>query len=530
MLTVGDLSNPNKINKTIKYTLPAAQSIKNISADFFAKVEGEVISVTDKTNTVVGSVNRERLKYLVDKYHEMDFVDILDSLNVGIIVIDKDSRIFYVNPFYSQIVGVELAKILGRYMRSIEPEAALLKVLENGKKVHIEKQLIKSVNKYVSTNMFPLKKGNEILGAFSVFTDITQIKKLESEVERISNVALEFNRQIEERKTLSGGIVGNSKAYRDCIAKALKVSTTDAAVLLRGENGSGKEILSQIIKDNSNRGKKPFITVNCSAIPESLIESELFGYEEGAFTGAVKGGRMGKFQLADGGTLFLDEIGDMPFHMQAKLLRVLQTGEIEKVGRQENIPVDVRVIAATNKPLEKMVKEGTFREDLYYRLNVISIIIPPLRERGNDVILLAEQFLEEDNVKYGRKVRFDRNVLQMFMKYEWPGNVRELKNVIESSVILCDNDIITVEDLPERMQIQSKDIKKRYVTIEDFEPQFDINQIRSLKEEVEEFEKKMIRSVLNQCNGDKEKAMEMLGISRRTFYRKITMSKMTQKD
>lgn len=169
--------------------------------------------------------------------------------------------------------------------------------------------------------------------------------------------------------------------YLDCVNKALKVAPTDTMVLLRGENGVGKEVISNIIKEKCARSNKPFVTVNCSAIPNSLIESELFGYEEGAFTGASKGGKMGKFQLADGGTLFLDEIGDMPYEMQAKLLRVLQEGEIERVGRQERIAVDVRVIAATNKNLEKMVSEEKFREDLYYRLNVVSIHIPPLRER-----------------------------------------------------------------------------------------------------------------------------------------------------
>ena len=183
--------------------------------------------------------------------------------------------------------------------------------------------------------------------------------------------------------------------YLDCVNKALKVAPTDTMVLLRGENGVGKEVISNIIKEKCARSNKPFVTVNCSAIPNSLIESELFGYEEGAFTGASKGGKMGKFQLADGGTLFLDEIGDMPYEMQAKLLRVLQEGEIERVGRQERIAVDVRVIAATNKNLEKMVSEEKFREDLYYRLNVVSIHIPPLRERGNDVLLLTDYFLKK---------------------------------------------------------------------------------------------------------------------------------------
>ncbi len=226
---------------------------------------------------------------------------------------------------------------------------------------------------------------------------------------------------------------------------------------------------------------------------------------------------MGKFQLADGGTLFLDEIGDMPYQMQAKLLRVLQEGEIEKVGRQNNIPIDVRVIAATNKPLEQMVKEGTFREDLYYRLNVVSIHIPALRERGNDILLLTDYFLEKYCKKYERYLKIDRAVYQIFLAHDWPGNVRELQNTIESAVVLCDSDLIKVDDLPENMNaksIQTVGIKlpdsKKYVM------QFD-----TLKEEVENFEKNIILQTINYYDGDKNKAIELLGLPKRTFYRKL---------
>jgi transcriptional regulator with PAS, ATPase and Fis domain len=288
-------------------------------------------------------------------------------------------------------------------------------------------------------------------------------------------------------------------------------------VLLRGENGTGKEIIANVINRHCVRKDKPFITVNCSAIPESLIESELFGYEEGSFSGASKGGKMGKFQLADGGTLFMDEIGDMPFQMQAKLLRVLQEGEIEKIGRQNNIPIDVRVIAATNKPLEQMVKEGTFREDLYYRLNVISIHIPALRERGNDILLLTDYFLEKYCKKYERNLKVDRAVYQIFLAYDWPGNVRELQNTIESAVVLCDNDLITIDDLTEN--ISTKNIQ--VIGAKLFNSKRDVMQFNTLKEEVENFEKDVILQTINYHDGDKRKAMELLGLSKRTFYRKI---------
>ena len=334
----------------------------------------------------------------------------------------------------------------------------------------------------------------------------------------MSAVAEEYSRQIQGKEFLEENhIIGESKEYIDCVNKALKAANADTMVLVRGENGTGKEIIVNVIKSNSTRKDKPFITVNCSAIPESLIESELFGYEEGAFTGASKGGRMGKFQLADGGTIFLDEIGDMPYQMQAKLLRVLQEGEIEKVGRQSNIPIDVRVIAATNKPLEEMVKEGTFREDLYYRLNVVSINIPPLRKRGNDILLLTDYFLEKYCRKYNRSLSIDRAVYQLLLGYKWPGNVRELQNTIESAVVMCEGKSIGPEDMPDSIKRgagEGEAIKLPESM------QYGLR-FGTLREEIESFEKHMIMQTIKECGGDKNKAMEILGLPRRTFYRKI---------
>ncbi len=542
MLTLHDLMNPNMASQPSSLTLPGSLHLHNIDAGQLMTVVSEYVRVADETGKVVGAVKTERLCYLMEKQQEVSFLQILDALDVGIVAIDRDSRIFYVNPAYARILGVETAKILGRYMSIIEPDAALLQVLKTGRPRHIDKQLIQSVGTYVSASMFPLlsesgqSEDGRIQGAFSIFTDITQLNMLHNEVRRISQVAEEYNRQIEAKKLLDKGhVIGESKIWLDCINKALKVAHADAMVLLRGENGSGKEVVADIIRENSVRKGKPFITVNCSAIPESLIESELFGYEEGAFTGAIKGGKLGKFQLADGGTLFLDEIGDMPLHMQSKLLRVLQEGEIEKVGRQENVPIDVRVIAATNKPLEDMVREGTFRQDLYYRLNVITITLPPLRKRGNDVLLLADHFLQKYNEKYRRQVSMDRGVLQAFLRHSWPGNVRELKHTVESAVVLCDGDLITVKDLPAALrpasgcEVAEHDSSKgvRQDGLPDVgSAAGDTYQMRcaTLKEEVEAFEQQVIASVLTQCGGNRQAAMKRLGLPKRTFYRKIAKS------
>lgn len=567
MLMLRDLMNPNMAAKPASLTLPGGLYLQDVDPGKLIGTVSEYVRITGEDGRIAGAVKTERLCYLIEKQRDAEFLQILDALDVGIVAIDRDSRIFYVNPAYAKILGVETAKILGRYMSVIEPDAALLQVLKTGKPRHIDKQLIHSVGTFVSASMYPLLTASggdgrdsgdsrdsrdrgdgeagetgarEIQGAFSIFTDITQLNMLHNEVRRISQVAEEYNRQIEAKKLLDAKcVIGESKSWMDCIDKALKVAHTDAMVLLRGENGSGKEIVADIIRENSARKNKPFITVNCSAIPESLIESELFGYEEGAFTGASKGGKLGKFQLADGGTLFLDEIGDMPFHMQAKLLRALQEGEVEKVGRQENVPVDVRVIAATNKSLEDMVRAGTFREDLYYRLNVITITLPPLRQRGNDVLLLADHFLQQYNQKYHRAAAMDRSVLQALLNHSWPGNVRELKHTVESAVVLCDGDLIRVKDLPAALQQTSDETAAENLLSKGVrqETSGDADgaagrakadgsagyQMRcaTLKEEVEAFERQVIADVLAQCGGNRQQAMKRLGLPKRTFYRKI---------
>ena len=516
MLVFKDILNPNLTNKESSCAFDENMPLKDINLEELLNVQNEYINVTS-SGKIIGAVKTERLCYLLRKLHEVQFVQILDSLEVGVVAIDRDSRIFYINPAYASILGVEVAKILGRYMSVIEPNAALLGVLENGQSVYKENQLIQSVNKYVSTNMMPMYEGEDVIGAFSIFTDTTQINLLHREVERISSVAEEYDRQIKDTAAIKNSdIIGESKAYLDCIGKAIKVSHTDAMILIRGENGSGKEVLAKLIQKNSNRKDKSFITVNCSAIPESLIESELFGYEEGAFTGANKGGKMGKFELADGGTIFLDEIGDMPFTMQAKLLRVLQEGEIEKVGRQTNIPIDVRVRAATNMPLERMVKEGIFREDLYYRLNVITVTIPPLRDRNHDVLLLAQFFLNKYNEKYHRNAQISKDVYQKLMEHSWPGNIRELKNLIESAVVLCDDEIIRTSDLPDSLNHTKSNNDETKANVKTY-----ILEEESLKDALERIENEIIKTRLMENDGDKEKTIEELGISKRSFYRKI---------
>jgi transcriptional regulator with PAS, ATPase and Fis domain len=376
--------------------------------------------------------------------------------------------------------------------------------------------VVKSVHKTISMRMYPIIRDGKTVGAYSIFRDVTDLHKLDQEVKRITSVAEEYISQENVKNELEYlQIITKDPGYLKLIQQAITAAQTDATILISGENGSGKEIFTKLIHANSLRKNKPFIAVNCAAIPESLIESELFGCEAGAFTGAKKGGKIGKFQLAQGGTLFLDEVGDTPLMMQTKLLRALQEGEIQKVGSEETISVDVRVIAATNQPLMEMIREKKFREDLYYRLNVLSFKIPPLRERKGDILLLTNQFLQRFNEKYEKSVTLSEKSYEILLDYDWPGNVRELQNCVESCVIMSSGGPVTPETLPATLKTLSG-------TCEDI-PGFQPDPKRhygTLKEETDQFEQTVIREVLAQHGGDQEAAARHLGISRRTFYRK----------
>ncbi|SHH01630.1 sigma-54-dependent Fis family transcriptional regulator [Tepidibacter thalassicus] len=305
-------------------------------------------------------------------------------------------------------------------------------------------------------------------------------------------------------------IIGNSKLMEKVKKEAQIASKSSSTVLITGESGTGKELFARAIHNNSYRCEGPFIAINCAAIPDNLLESELFGYEEGAFTGAKKGGKLGKFELANKGTIFLDEIGDMSLHLQGKLLRVLQEREVEKIGGKTNISVDVRIIAATNRNLEKMVEKGEFREDLYYRLNVIPINIPPLRERKEDIYLLVENIIANYSKKLNKAVYgIDDRAMEKILSYSWPGNVRQLQNAIEYSINMANSNIIKYEDLPQKLKDDTKKIviskEEEIIPLKDLERREIIKALEKFKE----------------YKKDKEKAAYALGISRATLYRKI---------
>ena len=345
------------------------------------------------------------------------------------------------------------------------------------------------------------------LGAYDYITKPFSLDELNLIIERGLDVKGLREENIRLRKELSGcfcypNIIGESAEMKKVFEFIGKVARTDLAVLILGESGTGKELVASTIHYQGGRRDSPLIKVNCAALPDGLIESELFGYEKGAFTGAANR-KPGRFELADGGTIFLDEVGELPPSTQVKLLRVLQDGSFERLGGRDTLKVDIRVISATNSDLEEYVKKGKFREDLYYRLNVIPFEIPPLRKKREDIPLLLEHFIN----RTGRQVRFSTEAIRILMAYDFPGNIRELENIVERSIALSDSEVIEKEDIPPNILNDQNIIRTSPL---------------SLSEIAREAEKEHIRKVIKSTKGNKTKAAEILGISRKTLWEKMT--------
>ena len=321
---------------------------------------------------------------------------------------------------------------------------------------------------------------------------------------RIINENRELREALRERHRIEG-IIGESGQMLEVLSLVRRVAPSEATVLIRGESGTGKELIAKAIHFGSPRARGPLVKVNCAALPEALLESELFGHEKGAFTGAI-GSRQGRFELANGGTIFLDEIGDLPLHLQAKLLRVLQEREYEKVGSSRPVQVNVRILAASHRPLEALIKAGQLREDLYYRLNVVTISLPPLRERRSDLSLLIEHFLRRYAEKNGKTMRgLTHEARDILLRYDYPGNVRELENIIERAVVLTRDDVIGIGDLP--LTVQNPEVEGERET--------------NLTVATEGLERRMIRDALARSDGVQTHAAELLGISERALRYKL---------
>ncbi|MEW6695785.1 MAG: sigma 54-interacting transcriptional regulator [Bacillota bacterium] len=437
---------------------------------------------------------------------------VLDIAYNWIVVVDENARITMINKAYCDFLGVKKEDVLGKKVEDVIENSRMQVIVKTGEREIDQIQKIKGHNMICSR--IPLKRDGKVWGGVGTvaFRDVSDLKKLYDRVERLQTEVEYYKGELKRHQGTTyslENIIGSSPRMTELKNLVGRVAKSNSTVLVRGESGTGKEVFAHALHNASDRAHKPFVKVNCAALPENLLESELFGYQEGAFTGARKGGKVGKFELANGGSIFLDEIGDMPLNMQVKLLRVLQEREIERLGDNRPVKIDVRVIAATNRNLEEMVQQGLFRKDLFYRLNVVVLDIPPLRRRLEDIPLLTEFLLKKLAQRLGCPDKIlDSSALQCLLSHDWPGNIRELENVLERTLNMVEEDVITAKHLP------------FYLCGND--PPAESEKIRPLKEAVEQLEKAMLLRALENAQGDCLEAAQALQISKSTFYKKLS--------
>lgn len=473
----------------------------------------EVVVLTDEEGEIKGYITSCDLVSKVFEsyqYIEAYFKSMIDTMDASVSIVDEAGKTVVWTQGAEKIFSIPKEEIIGNNMEDFFPKDMLLnKVTMATGQSFRHKQHKPREDLFVMINSSPIFINNRIVGAVAAETDITSQVMMNQELLNASSKIFHLQKEV-SRLQLSPDsfqqIKGSSQLMKETVSLSRKMSETNANILLLGETGVGKEVFAKAI--HFYRGSSsPFIAVNCGAITPSLFESEFFGYEKGAFSGADVKGKKGKLELAYGGTLFLDEIGDLPLDMQVKLLRVLQDKTFYRVGGTKQLTAQCRIIAATNKDLEAMVEANTFREDLYYRLNILSITIPPLRERKEDIMGLLHQFIYEFSILYNRTIKIvDPEVTSTLLQYNWPGNVREMRNVIERLVLLSKQGTISSEALPPKL------LKSTVLS-----PGYD----DSLQDDLKDFERNKIIEVIQTVKGNKQAAAKKLGISRATLYNKM---------
>lgn len=451
----------------------------------------------------------------VEQWVLEDLQEIIEGSFDGILVTDGEGNVQLVNQGYVHNTGITKEQLLGHNMQElINPvwmkESVVFLVKKQKGPVSL-RHTTQNGNKIIVTGMPIFDESGDIKRIVVNSRDISEIYSLNQKLQEAKHMEQLYmqNLTIYERNAENQEkLVIHSPAMQQIFHMAKKLSAFNTNVLITGESGVGKEEVTRYIHRNSLRREQPFVAVNCGAIPENLLESELFGYEGGAFTGALKEGKAGLFESANGGTLMLDEVGEMPLSLQVKLLRVLEKREIVRIGGSRAIPVDVRIISATNQDLAAMVKQGKFREDLYYRLNVVRLAIPPLRERPEDIPPLSLMFINRFNAQYGMNKQFTYPVLREFQSHEWKGNVRELKNTIESMFVLSSRDYLQLNDLPWRKKPERGEVKS------------DQAAAQSLDEAVADFERQLLEAARRRCGSTRQMAAE-LKVNQSTIVRKM---------
>ncbi|HLQ73998.1 MAG TPA: sigma 54-interacting transcriptional regulator [Bacillota bacterium] len=471
------------------------------------------------TNKSQENNSNQLSNYLYSDQLIMDLVDMFDSSYDVIYVSDAKGKTLRVTPLSEHLYGKKESELVGKNVYDLEEEGVYSTsvtrlVLETGEKISRIQTTASGIRLMVTGIPIKDNKGN-IIRVINASRNVTQVSKIKSEMEEMRKIIEGYKEELKSlrKKETEQKTITNNAQMEKVIQLAKRVATVDSTILILGESGVGKEVITNFIHKNSSRAENAFLKINCGAIPENLLESELFGYEKGAFTGANNKGKAGLFELADNGTLFLDEIADMPLSLQVKLLRVLQEKEVMRIGGTRSISVDARIITATNTDLKKEVAKGRFREDLYYRLNVIPINIPPLRKRPEDILLLANHFIEYFNETHTTDRRFSPQILHAFQSYDWPGNVRELQNIVERLVVTSDERKISSDLLPEefhKCSINEESVK--------------VNKIIPLKKCLELAEKQLLSLAREKYSSTTEIA-KVLEVNQSTISRKFNKYK-----
>lgn len=517
---VGELMGKVPICLTSGSTVKEAVSL-------FSRHRMNEIPVIDETGRMLGLLKVwSLLDYQVSKLEMLDselneskkladtMEAVIENPYEGLVVVDENSRVIIINSFYLEVIGITREQALGRHIHELTPHSELPDIVRTGKAQFVDYWKVRDRDFMILRA--PIKKDGKTIGAIgkTLFKDMglahvfaRKLAKMEDDL----NFYKEELRKIHSATYTFEDIIGEGVKITSTLRLAKRAARTSSTVLLTGESGTGKELFAHAIHNDSVRRYGPFIKVNCAAIPEQLLESELFGYAEGAFTGARKGGKPGKFELANHGTIFLDEIGDMSLTMQAKLLRVIQEREVERVGGTQSCKIDVRIITATNRKLDKMLQEGMFREDLFYRLNVMALELPSLRERPGDIRLLANYMVAKLKQKLETDVEgISQEGMQILQNYAWPGNVRELESVLERTMNVIDEPFILPEHLPNRI-LNSK------MTADETQS----GEKSRFEEGVNYAEKELLVDALKRAKGNKAQAAKILGIHRSVIYKKL---------
>ncbi|RQD70901.1 MAG: AAA family ATPase [Tindallia sp. MSAO_Bac2] len=442
------------------------------------------------------------------KYECQALRNVFDSVLECIVVVDASGYIQMINKSYAEFLEINTHEAIGKHVTKVIENTRLHEVLKTGK-AEVE-QIQRIGNNDAVTMRVPIKENGTIVGAIGrvIYRDVKEVRELYHKLETAKRELSYYRRRL---KIVQGShdvldtIVGDSPRMKELKSMVAKLAQSDSTVLITGESGTGKEVFANAIHEMSERRYENFVKINCAAIPENILESELFGYTDGSFTGARKGGKPGKFELANSGTIFLDEIGDMGFDMQAKILRVIQEKSVERIGAEKPCKIDVRIIAATNQNLQEKIRKGEFREDLYYRLSVVPLEIPPLRGRVEDIPLLCDFFLKKYNEKLGIGIdKIDNEAMGCIVSYKWPGNIRELENTIERIYNFIDSNKISKRHLPDRIINNTEKLN-----------------LGSLNIMMDQYEKMILLRALENYRDNKSKAAKVLGINRTTLYQKM---------